>query len=214
MKLDKPKSIDRKKWLYRLGVKGKADESLKDSLNRCEKELLKAARPQGIYRIAEMDDLELKGQAIKKHLEGCFEMAVMAVTLGTDVDRLLRTSQVRDMAEAVLLDCGASVLVEQICDILEEQISCNTEGFLTGRYSPGYGDLPIETQDGLILFLDGHRKIGLTVNESHIMIPRKSVSAIIGIGRQPVKGYLATCSQCTLRDTCTLRKEGKNCAEF
>lgn len=214
MKLDKPKIIDRNQWLRRLGVKGEADERLAASLDQCEKELLKAARPQGIYRFAGLEELKLKGEAIKKHLEGCFEMAVMAATLGAGVDRLLRTSQIRDMAQAVLLDCGASVLIEQVCDDLGEQISCNAEGFLTGRYSPGYGDLPIETQDALIDFLDGPRKIGLTVNESHIMIPRKSVTAIIGIGRQPVKGYLATCSQCTLRDICTLRKEGKNCAEF
>lgn len=214
MKLDKPGQIDRRQWLYRLGVKGAADESLAASLDRCEKELLTVSRPQGIYRFAGLEELKLKGEAIKKHLEGCFEMAVMAATLGAGVDRLLRTSQIRDMAQAVLLDCGASVLIEQICDGLGEQIRCNAEGFLTGRYSPGYGDLPIETQDALIDFLDGPRRIGLTVNESHIMIPRKSVTAIIGIGRQPVKGYLATCSQCTLRDICTLRKEGKNCAEF
>lgn len=214
MKLEKPLHIDRRQWLQRLGVKTEADAELERRLLHCEEELLAAAQPQGIYRIAGPAELSLEGKAIKKHLKGCFEMAIMAATLGAAVDRLIRTSQIRDMASAVLLDCGASVLIEQICDVMQEQIQEQTKGFLTGRYSPGYGDLPIETQDSLIGLLDAPRKIGLTVNQSHILIPRKSVTAILGIADHPVTGYLATCSECTLRDVCALRKEGKNCAEL
>ena len=214
MKLEKPLNIDRRQWLQRLGVKTEAAPELEHSLTRCEQELLAAAQPQGIYRIGGSGELTLQGSAIKKHLAGCFEMAVMAATLGAAVDRLIRTSQIRDMADALLLDCGASVLIEQICDNLQAQIKGQIKGFMTGRYSPGYGDLPIETQDTLIRLLDAPRKIGLTVNQSHILIPRKSVTAILGIADHPVTGYLATCSECTLRDVCALRKEGKNCAEL
>lgn len=214
MVLDKPEKIDRRQWLQRLGVTEDADQDLNLSLDRCEAELLLAARPQGIYRILGLTELQLKGSAIKKHLADCFEMAVMGATLGAAVDRLIRTSQIRDMAAAVLLDCGASVLIEQICDDMETQIQGQIKGFMTGRYSPGYGDLPIETQDSLIQVLDAPRKIGLTVNQNHIMIPRKSVTAVLGIADRPVKGYLATCKECTLRDVCTLRKEGKTCAEL
>lgn len=212
MKLDKPERIDYEQWLLRMGVKGGADHRLLQDMKQEEEKLLKAAVPQGIYRILARDFLELKGNAIRKHLDGCHEIAVMGVTLGAAVDRLIRSSQIRDMASAVILDCGASVLIEQICDQFEEQMRQEAKGYLTGRYSPGYGDLPIETQDALIRVIDGPRKIGLTVNQSHIMIPRKSVTAILGISDHPVKGYLATCQECTLRDTCVLRKEGKNCA--
>ncbi|MCI8648192.1 MAG: methionine synthase [Firmicutes bacterium] len=214
MKLEKPLNIDRRQWLQRLGVKTEAAPELEHSLTHCEQELLAAAQPQGIYRIGGSGELTLQGSAIKKHLAGCFEIAVMAATLGAAVDRIIRTSQIRDMADAFLLDCGASVLIEQICDNLQAQIKGQIKGFMTGRYSPGYGDLPIETQDSLIRLLDAPRKIGLTVNQSHILIPRKSVTAILGIADHPVTGYLATCSECTLRDVCALRKEGKNCAEL
>ena len=212
MKLKIPTTIDRGQWLQTLGVKGEADERLEASLLQAEDQLLKAAAPQGIYRILPLDALELTGNAIKKHLAGCFEMAIMGVTLGAAVDNLIRTSQIRDMAAAVILDCGASVLIEEICDDFELQIKEKSGGFLTGRYSPGYGDLPIETQGNLINIMDGPRKIGLTVNQNYIMIPRKSVTAILGIADHPVSGYLATCAECKLRDTCDLRKEGKNCA--
>ena len=213
MRLEKPSKIDREQWLRSMGVKGKADESLEASLAQAEQQLLKAAAPQAIYRILDLDAVELAGGAIKKHLEGCHEMAIMGATLGTAIDHLIRTSQIRDMAAAVILDCGASVLIEQICDAFELQMKeAAGGGFLTGRFSPGYGDLPIETQGRLIKILDGPRKIGLTVTQSYIMIPRKSVTAILGIADHPVSGYLATCSECTLKDTCVLRKEGKNCA--
>ncbi len=213
MKLEKPLQIDAKQWLGRLGTKGQADERLQASMEACEKKLLQAARIQGIYRVLSLDALALEGNAIRKHLAGCREMAVMAVTLGAEVDRTIRTAQVRDMAEALILDCGASVLVEQACDSLEAQMGRELGGFLTGRYSPGYGDLPIETQGELLGALDAGRKIGLTVNKSHIMIPRKSVTAVLGMADHPVKGYLATCAECALRDTCILRKEGKSCGE-
>lgn len=212
MKLEIPEKIHQQQWLMRMGIKGAVDERLQNDMDREEERLLKAVVPQGIYRILPLDAINLPGNAIKKHLNGCYEMAVMGVTLGAAADRLIRSSQIRDMASAVILDCGASVLIEQICDEFEEQIRKETNGFLTGRYSPGYGDLPIETQDEMIRIIDGPRKIGLNVNQSHIMIPRKSVTAIIGIADHPVKGYLATCQECALRDTCTLRKEGKNCA--
>ena len=84
----------------------------------------------------------------------------------------------------------------------------------TGRYSPGYGDYPLECQDELIRLLDGARKIGLNVSRSHLLIPRKSITAVMGGADHPVSGYLATCGECTLRDTCVLRKEGRNCAGF
>lgn len=214
MKLEIPKKIHRKQWLRRMGVRGEGDERLAAAMDKWEPVLLGEIRPQGIYRILDLDALELEGRAIQKHLKGCREMAVMGVTLGAGTDRLIRINQVRDMADAVILDCGASVLIEQICDQAEEQIRRETDGFLTGRYSPGYGDLPVKTQEQLVRILDSARKIGLTVNSSHIMIPRKSVTAILGIADHPVKGYLASCSECTLKDTCILRKEGKNCAEF
>lgn len=214
MKLEKPLQVDKKQWLGRLGVKGQADQRLCLAMETCEKQLLQAARPQGVYRVLGLDDLELKGTAIQKHLDDCGEMAVMAATLGADMDRMLRAAQIRDMADAFLLDCGASVLIEQVCDLLEEQIRQESDGFLTGRYSPGYGDLPIETQSQLLAALDAGRKIGLTVNQNHIMIPRKSVTAVLGMADHPVTGYLATCGECALRDTCVLRKEGKSCAGF
>ena len=211
MRLDLPRMIDKKQWLARLGVTGEADEQLLRQMESAEAKLLEAAVPQGIYRIMGTDAFELPGSAIKKHLEECTDMVVMAVTLGAGVDRLIRMRQIRDMAEAVFLDSGASVLAEQCADILEAEIRAKAGGFMTGRYSPGYGDFPIEMQKQLIKAVDGPKNIGLTANESCILIPRKSITAIMGIADHPVTGYRATCDECTIRNNCRLRAEGTPC---
>ena len=212
MRLKTPSRIDRIQWLQRMGIKGEPPASLLKQMADMEVKLLAAAMPQGIYRVVPVDGLTLEGIAIKRHLRGCNEAAIMGVTLGSMVDNLIRISQIRDMAEAVILDCAASVLVEQIADDLEAIIGTEQKKHMTGRYSPGYGDYPIKMQTEIMWLMDSHRKIGLTVNENFMMTPQKSITAIIGLSEQPVEGYLATCSECVLREKCELRKEGKTCA--
>lgn len=224
MRLDLPQKIDKTQWLTRLGVKNQADERLKEQMYSAEQKLLEAAAPQGVYRVLDLqreqdeayirlyvEGFELPGNAIKKHLMECKGIVVMAVTLGAAVDRLIRTAQIRDMAEAVILDSGASILAEQCADILEELICSEMDDFVTGRYSPGYGDFPIEMQGQIIKTLDGPRSIGLTTNESNILIPRKSITAIIGTADHMATGYMAGCDECLLKESCMLRKEGKHC---
>ena len=137
----------------------------------------------------------------------------MAVTLGIGVDNIIRKAQVTDMALAVMLDSGASVLVEQLCDDFERYIDERVDGYTTGRFSPGYGDSPLELQKTVVSYVDGGRRIGLNVTASNLLVPRKSVTALIGVAEHPVEGRLATCDECVLREKCRLRKEGKFCGD-
>ncbi len=230
MNLEITRSIDRKAWLNALHAKGAADSRLANQMDEAERLLKAAARPKAVYKIMErgaiLPKAEENGEAaadisretnlsIKKHLEGCYKIALMAVTLGAGVDQLLRRTQVTDMAMAVIIDCGASVLAEQVADefeqIIAEQIG---EGlFTTSRFSPGYGDWSITEQSRIIRLLDGQRQIGLNVTKDSLMIPRKSITAVIGIADHPVKGSLATCDECVLKDKCRLKKEGKFCGD-
>ena len=231
--------IDRDQWLTALHAKGSADSRLAEQMDEAERLLKAAARPKAVYKIMErgalLPEAAENGEAaadisreanlsIKKHLEGCHKIALMAVTLGTGVDQLLRKTQITDMAMAVILDCGASVLAEQIADEFEQMIaeqigagseddSPNTGLFMTPRFSPGYGDWSITEQSRIIRLLDGQRQIGLNVTKDSLMIPRKSITAVIGIADHPVKGCLATCDECVLKDKCRLKKEGKFCGD-
>lgn len=214
--------INREEWLKALHVKGEAGDMLASQMDEAEKLLMDAAVPRKIYRIMQRAELRLSGVSIERHLEDCEKVAVMAATLGIGVDNLIRRYQVKDMAMAVILDAGASVYIEQVCDGFEAEIGdalgadgCgNNEAaplFMTPRFSPGYGDYPITEQKYILSLVDAPRRIGLNATADSLMIPRKSVSALIGLADHPVKGKLATCSECVLREKCLLRKEGKFC---
>ncbi len=227
MNLEITRHIDRDAWLTALHAKGSTDSHLVEQMDEAEKLLKAAARSKAVYRLIERsvilpDDAQkndVDGSyevsiSIKKHLEGCHKAVLMAITLGADVDQLLRRIQITDMAMAVILDTGASVLIEQLADDFQEYIGRQMSGcYMTSRFSPGYGDWSITEQSHIVRLLDGQRQIGLNVTKDSLMIPRKSITAVIGIADHPVKGCLATCDECVLRDKCQLKKEGKFCGD-
>lgn len=211
MNLDKINSISRNAWLDALHVKGTPDNRLREQIDEAERLIMTAAAPKAIYKVLELSDIELKGTSIKRHLEDCEKVIVMAVTLGAGVDILLRRVQITDMALAVIIDSGASILTEQYCDAFQNDIASDIKLHMTPRFSPGYGDYPVEEQKKIVKLLETSKLIGLNLTSTNIMIPRKSVTAIIGLADHPVKGHLATCDECKLKDKCNLRKEGKTC---
>lgn len=117
------------------------------------------------------------------------------------------------MAYALVLDALSSAMIERYCDECEQIMRERTGGHFTFRFSPGYGDFPIEVQDAFLRLLSAEKRIGLTATENHILIPRKSVTAVIGIigtgtaadGEPPKK---RSCEGCNLRDRCDFRRCG------
>ena len=102
--------------------------------------------------------------------------------------------------------CG-SALVEAGCDAAEREIAGRMPGlYLTDRFSPGYGDMPLAQMREICEVLGAQRAIGLTVSAGGVMIPRKSVTAILGISDVPVARRPAGCEGCAARETCALRR--------
>ena len=120
----------------------------------------------------------LVGNDILKHLKGCKRAILFLATLGAGVDRLIKKAQIESMAHAVCVDAAASAYLEDYCDGICADI--RKTKIITNRFSPGYGDLPIEIQPKLLEYI-GAGKIGVSYAKSFMMIPTKSVSAIIGI---------------------------------
>ena len=116
------------------------------------------------------------------------------------------------MARAVILDACGSALVEQGCDEAERDIAARFPGlYLTDRFSPGYGDLPLSLQPAICGLLDAERRVGIHVASSFLMNPSKSVTAVIGLSDKPQMARIRGCAWCAMWDTCTLRKGGKSC---
>lgn len=114
-----------------------------------------------------------------KNLGSCQRAVIFAVTLGSDTDRLLIKLGKLMPSEQFVTDAVASALAETACDEAEKLIL----GALphTPRFSPGYGDLPLEIQKPLLQFLDAEKTVGITLSPSYLMTPTKSITAIAGI---------------------------------
>ena len=119
---------------------------------------------------------KLIGEDIKNHLRGCKEGYLFVATLGSSIDTLIKKTQLKSMRDAVVLDAVASSYLESFCDEICKELNKK----LTLRFSPGYGDFPLEIQPYL-LKAAGADKIGVSNLESLMMVPSKTVSAIIGI---------------------------------
>lgn len=207
-----PENIDRNSWAKLLGMDER--EVPGEMAARCEELLMEAASPKGTF--AYSDDFDYEGLAIKRHLAGCSRVILSGVTLGRRVDDLISKLSVSDMQMAVYADCGASALAEQTADIFEEYIKSvlpEKTPYMTCRFAPGYGDLPLAEQRRLIRRLDAERMIGLTLNESDLLVPLKSITGIMGIADHPVSGHMADCGCCALAETCVRRKEGRICGK-
>lgn len=208
--------------LLYLGYRGQEyTEELEEQIRRCEKKVVAAAEPRLIWRRFSVDSadfsaLMLTGKDMEELLEGCQEAALMAVTLGQGIDRLLARNSVSNMADAVIMDACASAAIENVADHFETDLreELEAEGlYVSDRFSPGYGDLPLSAQKQICAALDTGRKIGLSLSSSLLMIPGKSVTAVLGISDKPKPLRKRGCETCSLFRTCMYRREGRSCHE-
>ena len=107
--------------------------------------------------------LVLPGEMAKTMLRECSDAVLLLCTLGAGFEARLRAASARDMAQAAMLDACGSAYVEAGCDAAEQAIAARFPGkFLTDRFSPGYGDLPLALQPRLCAALDSQRRLGVT----------------------------------------------------
>lgn len=182
-------------------------------------EIKNIAKPRGTFRRVPLTylnneysllsgELKLSGRSITNHLKDSTEAILISGTLGISIDQLLRNLEVKDIKKALMMDSVASVAIENILDQIQADLRRTlAEGeHLTDRFAPGYGDLPLELNGPLSELLDTKRKIGLTVTSSGIMIPRKSILAIIGVADREQRPLARGCSTCRMIKECNYSK--------
>ncbi len=187
-----------------LGCRGEPDEQTAALLRRGEKALRAEVNPSYCWLEAEKSALGdfICGNDIKKHLEGCERAVLFAATLGAQSERLIRRAEAENMAYAVVLDALASAMIEEFCDKCELEIKARVGGHFTYRFSPGYGDYPLDLQGLFIRRLSADKRIGLTATSNSILIPRKSVTAIIGVSECGSGREKRSCATCSMRERC------------
>lgn len=143
---------------------------------------------------------EIRSRDLRKNLAGCDRVVVFAATVGLELDRRIgRYSRVAP-SKAVMLQAIGAERIEALCDAFQREIGC-----LRPRFSPGYGDLPLAAQREIFRALAPERHIGVSLNDSRLMSPSKSVTALIGVGKAVGQCSHSDCSACTL-EHCQFRR--------
>ena len=215
--------LDLDEALRYLGAGSHAPPALRSQVEHIADQLTRSIQPRFLYQVFPLEhhadgfsltgaNLRLTGRTARTMLSQCHQAVLLACTLGPSFDAMLRTWQARDMASAVILDACGSAWVEAGCDQAEAELSARLPAlYLTDRFSPGYGDLSLDLQPALCAALDAGRRLGLSVTDSLLLNPSKSVTAVIGLAHQPQMARVRGCAYCTLRETCALRKGGNHC---
>jgi len=174
----------------------------KKILEACEDTRL-LATPKGIWELYDYDcntqiihsipPCTIQGKKIGQHLAGCEKVIVLSITVGENIeDEITHRFNQGDYSDAVIMDAAATAAVEQLADAMEKAIAPKmaAQGYLMKwRFSPGYGDWPLEQQPDLIRLANANT-IGIHLSSSMMLIPRKSITAIIGLYRKRDKEEL------------------------
>ncbi len=142
---------------------------------------------------------EVASDNLNNLLKESREAVMFAATIGGQIDRMIAKYERFNPTKALLLQALGAERVEALCDTFCNEIneSLKADGYMiTPRFSPGYGDVPLDIQKDFMRILDCNRKIGVTLNDSLLMSPSKSVTAIFGITRL---------------DDCQVSSNGSNC---
>lgn len=151
---------------------------------------------------------QTRSKSLLKNLSGCSRVLVMAATLGIGADRLLSKYGKLSVTKAVVMQAAAAAMIEAHCNAFFKQWQQEYEEkglFLRPRFSPGYGDFSLSCQQSILDGLEAGKRIGITLTEGGLMMPSKSVTAVIGVS--PVKGFCRAegCEACEKTD-CAYRR--------
>ncbi len=177
-------NIDEKELRRRLCVKGDCDcsEALKrlPTVMECISPRCSYVRLPALVSDTGVDFGVFKAESrdLAKNLCGCKEACIFSVTLGLGADRLLQKLSKISPAEHFICDALLSAIAENVCDIAEEEIKKEK---CRPRYCIGYGDLDLCVQKDVLSVLSAGKNLGITLSDSYLMTPQKSITAIMGI---------------------------------
>lgn len=159
---------------------------------------------------AENEDVTFESEGLVRNLTGCCGAILLAATVGPACDMLVRRASITSAADAAVYQAAGAAAIEAFLDDYNDKLKASYESrglFLRPRFSPGYGDLKLEHQKDWFRLLDITKQIGIELTDSLLMVPTKSVTAIIGIGIDKSKTGCTGCKGCNRHDTCEFSKE-------
>jgi len=213
--------VDRVQAFRYLRLPSEPDAHFLEMADVCEKQLLSMISPKYVYRIFPIVQTEngisgggllLRGNDIANHLKGCSQVIFLCATLSAGADRAIRQSSASDILSGMITDTMANAVIEQVCDNAEQEIFATLPShYFTWRFSAGYGDFPLDTQADFLKVLNAEKRLGVTLSESDLLIPTKTVTAVIGVSETPISKGKKGCAICNLSEKCPYRAKGVHC---
>ena len=204
-----------------LGHKGQEiPENLDALIRSCEEELEQAASPRAFWQeyplqvrdhVLDLGCFRTESRNLEQNLKDCERVLVFGATLGSGVDRLLERYKRLQMSRAVVLQAASAAMLETFCDQENEKLKkryLEAGWYLRPRFSPGYGDFPLECQGPLVAALELPKRIGVTLTDGFLMAPSKSVTAVLGASRLPRDCTVQGCEACGKTDCLYRRSTG------
>jgi hypothetical protein len=153
-------------------------------------------QPKGVYRLLSIasrsesvtefrdTDFVLQSKQVTKMLRNAEMAVVFMVTIGSALeDHVKQLMDTGEMTQGVILDAIGSETADAAADKLHhgviKELALESKYSITPRFSPGYGDWLLTVQKEILSLCSGSQ-IGISVNDSFLMRPRKSVSAVLG----------------------------------
>lgn len=198
--------IDIREVLRYSGCAGSTDKQISAMAQRCTAEIKAALSCKACFiRVPVLfigttvclGGLSVSSKALKRNLTGCNEAIIFAATVGFQVDRIIQKYSLASPAHALCAQAAGAAAIEAFCNLLCARFAEQAEPlYLRPRFSPGYGDFPLEAQNDIFRLLDCPRKIGLSLNESLLMSPSKSVTAVVGMSEKNLHCKETGCESC------------------
>lgn len=189
--------IERREILRYMGCKA-GDSQIDGLLDSCIYESSNALSYKVVYTEVpisgdgdgiRLGEIMTASRDLQKCLSGCDKAVIFAATVGLGIDRLINKYGRINPSRAVCFQAIGAERIEALCDAFCKDIAqkyAESGRKIRPRFSPGYGDLPLELQKDIFRILDCGKRLGLTLNESLLMSPTKSVTAIVGIYKNEI----------------------------
>ncbi|MBQ7595900.1 MAG: hypothetical protein IJU45_04460, partial [Clostridia bacterium] len=194
-----------------LGYKGaEPDDDLIDLINDIYNDAQLKINPNCVYGTFRPDSFDFKSNDLAEHLNGAESIILFAATLGAKSEQMAAFYQKTDLQKAVIFDAVCNAYIERYCDDICAEIASELRKenkYINTRFSPGYGDFSIDYQSMIVESLNAGRRIGLSVNSSSLLLPQKSVTAVMGVFDFPPKGRARGCESCNMKDRCKMKGE-------
>lgn len=123
-----------------------------------------------------LGDWCIESENLAQYLNGCHKVIVFAATIGVEIDRLIVKYGRISPSKALMFQAIGAERIEALCDAFCEDVADTRK-----RFSPGYGDLPLMVQKEIFRILECPKQIGISLNDSLLMSPSKSVTAFVGL---------------------------------